>query len=342
MVLSSLDYIDYHVSCEPFRLLTEPMTDLRGDTQREVREDFRKRYDAIRRRVLREPRGHSDQYGGILTPAIHADSLFGVLFLYSTGMSSLCGHGAIAIARAAVDLGYLERREGYQSFRFDAPVGQVRAFVEIENGEVVRSGFDNIESFFIAENVPITVPGYGRIGMTVGYGGAFMAFVNEQSLGIDILEEPLEDLIRAGMACKDAFLAQTNFIHPVSGLQSAREGICLLIEKDPVTRGDTVLHRNFTVFGNHQYDRSPTGTGSSALAAILCRRGILKPGMRLENRGRADIPFHVEIKPVTGGIAEDSVIPTVSGRAYMIARGTSLLEAGDPLPEGYSERQDES
>ena len=88
MFISSLDYIDYHVSCEPFRLLIEPMTTLMGDTQWEVREDFRKHHDQIRKRVLREPRGHSDQYGGIITPAINEGSLFGILFMYSIWISN--------------------------------------------------------------------------------------------------------------------------------------------------------------------------------------------------------------------------------------------------------------
>ena len=340
MYLSELPYIDYHVACEPFRLLTEPLTCLKGASQQEVRRDFWLHHDAVRKRLLREPRGHSDMYGGILTPPIHPDSLFGVLFLFSTGMSSLCGHGTIAVARAAVDLGYLERKDGRQEFLFDAPVGQVRAFVKIENGEVILSGFDNIESFCVAEAVPVEVDGYGSIRMNVGYGGGFMTFVNEKELGVDILETPLEDLIHAGMACKEAFLTQANFIHPVSGLQSAQQGICLMIEKDPVVEGDTVSHRNFTVFGNGQYDRSPTGTGSSALAAILYHKGILRPGMRLENRGKADIPFSIGITPVPDGRIPGSVIPTVSGRAYMIAKGVSLLEEDDPLPEGYLDKKD--
>lgn len=340
MIISKIEYIDYHVSLEPLRLLTEPMFHLQGDTQWDVRTFFQNHEDNIRKRLMREPRGHGDMYGAVLTKPINQNSLFGVLFMYSTGMSPLCGHGMIAVARAAVDLGYLRKKEGFQEFYVDAPVGRVKAFAEIQNGEVIRSGFDNAESYAAEFHVPIHVEGFGTIHVNVGYGGAFMVFVNEKELNLDILNTPTEKLIQIGMACKAAFLTQTNYIHPINKMESAVEGICLIIEKDFIVDGDKIWHKNFTIFGNRQYDRSPTGTGSSALAALLYKQGVLKPGMTLINYGHADVPFTIEIKIPENRKIPDSVIPTIGCRCFMTATGTAILEKDDPFPAGYSDKED--
>lgn len=332
---NEIPYLDMHVSCEPLRLLTEPFTDLQGSTMFEKRESFKTRYDGLRRLVLCEPRGHSDNYGAVITPPLRPDSSFGILFMYSSGMSPMCGHGTIAVARAAVELGLVKVCEGRNKFLIDVPASQICCIVDVKDGEVIRSGFENDVSFTYALDKTIDVEGLGTVPVEIGYGGAFMVFVKDTALGIDLERDSVSRLVDIGIRCRDAFMAQMNAVHPRRpDIQSRNEGICLIMTREPRLEGDVVYTRCFTVFGDRQYDRSPTGTGTSALAAILYEKGILKESGKLINYGPSNIPFEAIVRPVKGG-----VIPQVLGRPFITAKGIFLLEDADPIREGYKERK---
>lgn len=328
-------YLDLHVSCEPLRLLTEPFTDLQGSTMFEKRSYFQEHYDWLRTLALCEPRGHSDNYGALITPPLRPDSAFGVLFMYSSGMSPMCGHGTIAIARAAVELGLIDAHEGRNEFLIDVPASQIRVIVDVEDGAVTRAGFDNDVAFTYATSEPIKVEGVGAVPVDIGYGGAFMVFVRDETLGVNLETDSVSSLVDIGIRCRDAFMQQINAVHPRRpDICSADEGICLIMTSGPHVDGDIVYTRCFTVFGDHQYDRSPTGTGTSALAAILYEKGLLKENGKLVNVGPSGIPFEATVKPVEGG-----VIPRVMGRAYITAKGNLILEDNDPIATGYVGRR---
>ena len=61
--------------------------------------------DAVRRRLMWEPRGHADMYGAIVTEPVAEDSDCGVLFLHNEGFSTMCGHGIIALTKVLVETG---------------------------------------------------------------------------------------------------------------------------------------------------------------------------------------------------------------------------------------------
>lgn len=330
-----IPYLDMHVSCEPLRMLTEPFSDLKGNTMFEKRSYFKEHFDSLRTLTLCEPRGHDDNYGALITPPLRQDSAFGVLFMYSSGMSPMCGHGTIAIARAAVDLGLIDVHEGRNEFLIDVPASQIRCIADVENGEVIRTGFDNDVAFTCALDKRIIVKGVGTIPVEIGYGGAFMVFVRDTAIGVDLEKDSVQRLVDIGIRCRDAFMEQINVVHPRRpDIQSGDEGICLIMTSEPRVEEDTVYTRCFTVFGERQYDRSPTGTGTSALAAILYEKGILKENGKLVNIGPGNIPFEATVRPVEGG-----VIPRVLGRAFITARGSFILEDSDPVREGYTGRK---
>lgn len=329
-------YLDLHVSGEPFRLLTEPFFNLEGTTMRQRRQFFQVHYDNIRKLILREPRGHDDMYGGILTPPLTKGSDFGMLFMYSSGMSSMCGHGMIATAKAAVLLGLVAYHEGHNTMLVDTPAAQVRAFADIRNGRVIESGFENDISFVNELGHIVDVPGIGLVPMDVAYGAAFMVFVREDDVGVDLDNTPIQTLVDIGMRCKSAFMEQVEVVHPQRPeVRSSIQGVCVILLKEPQKTHEVVQTRTFTVFGNQQYDRSPTGTGSSALAALLHTKGILKSNGKLINRGPVDQPFIITIRETANG-----VIPTLHGNAFVTAKGTFFLEDTDPLTAGYTSRGD--
>jgi 4-hydroxyproline epimerase len=80
------------------------------------------------------------------------------------------------------------------------------------------------------------------------------------------------------------------------------------------------------------YDRSPCGTGTSAKLACLAAQGKLA-------EGAAWVQESVVGSTLTGAYrwidrARGVIEPTISGRAYVTAEATLVIEADDPFRHG--------
>lgn len=328
--MKQLAYIDLHVAGEPFRLITSGLPEICGETMAEKRIYAIEHLDNIRKLVLLEPRGHADMYGGFLTPPVHDGSDLGIVFIHGSGMSTMCGHGVIALARAAVELGIVSLCDGTVPIRIDAPSGTVDLTV-YANGEKVQSiAFQNRLSFPYAVGQQIKTPSYGTITVDIGYGGAFMIFADIRQFNIALDADNVSTMLSIAMECGEAAISQLNLVHPSDPSKSAKaNGICMILADYLSLTEKEIYSRTFTVFGRSQFDRSPTGTGTAALAAVLWKKGYLHPEQTLINTGISGIPFRVTID-----VFGEQIIPTIYSNAYVTGKGHVILEDDDPLQEG--------
>ena len=118
----------------------------------------------------------------------------------------------------------------------------------------------------------------GELTVDVAFGGGFMVYVPANQLKIDILQENVPRLIQTGMKIKDKVLSSIEMAHPLIPEINNKSGCCLIFTEDARIEGNKVYSRNFTVFGKGQYDRSPTGTGTSGRLALLHAKGYSKRG----------------------------------------------------------------
>lgn len=77
--MKTLEYLDFHVAGEPFRLITSGFPEIIGSTMEEKRRYAAEHLDDLRRLTILEPRGHDDMYGGFLTPPVNEESDLGVV-----------------------------------------------------------------------------------------------------------------------------------------------------------------------------------------------------------------------------------------------------------------------
>lgn len=331
--MKTLEYLDFHVAGEPFRLITSGFPEIIGSTMEEKRRYAAEHLDDLRRLTILEPRGHDDMYGGFLTPPVNEESDLGVVFIHGTGMSTMCGHGAIAMGRAACELGILTLKEGMNTVTLDAPSGSVQLAVRAEDGKICDIALKNDLSFAYALGKSVQTPSYGTVRVDVGYGGAFMVFADIGQFGIELEKKKIQVMLDIAMECGRCAIDQLEMVHPDNpGLNAKDNGICMILFAEEGEREGVISTRTFTVFGKRQFDRSPTGTGTSALAAVFYEKGRLQEGKRLENRGISGIPFTVTIERTEGG----QVIPIIHSRACLIGKGCLLLEEDDPLQNGFS------
>jgi proline racemase len=82
-------------------------------------------------------------------------------------------------------------------------------------------------------------------------------------------------------------------------------------------------------------DRSPTGTGCSALMAVLHAKRLMRVGENFIGRSIIESRFTGRIAGETSIGGRPAIIPEITGRGWITGRSTLLLDPADPWPGGY-------
>ena len=323
--------IDAHAAGEPLRLVVEGFPAPAGASMLDKRAWVRRRHDRIRRALMREPRGHADMYGALLTEPVSAGAHAGVLFMHNEGYSTMCGHGIIAVVKIAVEEGLLHLSDPAADIVLDTPAGAVRARAALrDDGRVEAVSFVNVPSFVLRGGTPIDVDGR-VVPVDVAFGGAFYAIVDGEAAGVPIRREELARLRALGGEIRDRVDKAVDVVHPTD---PRLRGIYGTIFTGPPDREDAHL-RNVTVFADAQVDRSPCGTGTSAVMAVVDAMGLLDPAGRFVHESLIGTTFAgtVEDRTTVGDLA--AIVPRIEGRAWITGRHEFLLDDDDPLCEGF-------
>ncbi|MBU4202495.1 MAG: proline racemase family protein [Acidobacteria bacterium] len=323
--------VDAHTAGEPLRIIVEGIPEIPGATILEKRRFAKKNLDWIRTALMWEPRGHADMYGCYLTEAEKPDGTLGVIFLHNDGYSTMCGHGIIALATALVETGRIEPDGGTAQINFDTPAGRVTARVESVEGRAERVSFENVPSFVYVLDRSFDIPGVGRILVDVAYGGAFYVFCRAEDFGFRLVAEEFNKLIAAGKAVKKAVSSALDIRHPENPDLGFLYGTIFI--GPPHDSGNH--SRNVCVFAEGEVDRSPTGTGISARAAIHHARGELSLGsyFSVESILGTCLTGRAVRTAQVGSFS--AVVPEVSGTAYLTGRHEFFLNPDDPLHQGF-------
>jgi trans-L-3-hydroxyproline dehydratase len=89
------------------------------------------------------------------------------------------------------------------------------------------------------------------------------------------------------------------------------------------------------VFAEGEVDRSPTGTGVSARAALLHDTGKLRDGETIVIESILGTCFGVTVVGRSRVGSFSAVVPEVSGEAYVTGTSAFFAEPEDPLRDGF-------
>lgn len=320
--------IDAHTAGEPLRLIVDGFPRLEGRTILEKREFIRERYDHLRRALMLEPRGHADMYGALLTEPEHPGSDAGVLFMHNEGFSTMCGHGVIAVVTIALERGLLTTSR--DAVVLDSPAGVIHAHADVGGGRVTAVRFRNVPSFVLHPGVVVRL-GSRELRADVAFGGAFYAIVDSEAVGIPVVAERLPDLRKAGMEIKRAVEAAVRVEHPD---EPGLHGIYGTIFTGPPSSSGADL-RNVTIFADAEVDRSPCGTGTCAVMAVLAAMGVLGPEQTFTHESIIGTTFRGRVLEDTRIGEHDAIVPEIEGEAYITGENTFHIDERDPLKYGF-------
>ena len=318
--------IDAHAAGEPLRVILSGYPKLAGGTILEKRRDAIENHDALRTALMWEPRGHADMYGCLIVPPVTEEADFGVLFMHNEGYSTMCGHGIIAVVTAVVETGIVPIAGPETVVCIDTPAGPVKATARVANGRVTSVAFRNVPSFVLHRDKIAQVPGIGAVPYDVAFGGAFYAFVEAEQAGVTLGPESYRPLIDKGMAIKRAVAETMPILHPFEEDLSFLYGT--IFTGLPLSEGAD--SRNVCIFAEGEVDRSPTGTGVSARAALE-----LSAGESMVVESIIGSRFKVTVTEETKFGSHDAVVPEVEGSACITGRHEFLIDPDDSLAKGF-------
>ena len=323
--------VDAHTAGEPLRVILSGWPDLRGGSMLDRRRRAMARFDDLRTALMWEPRGHADMYGCVVLPPASEEADFGVLFVHNEGFSTMCGHGIIAVTTVMLETGAMTREEPATEVRIDTPAGMVRARARIEEGRVTEVAFENVPSFVLHRDRVVQVPGLGDVRCDVAFGGAFYAFVEAADVGVDLTPGAVRDLVDRGVSIKRAVSEACAVEHPFESDLGFLYGT--IFTGPPQAEG--AHSRNVCVFADGEVDRSPTGTGVSARAALHVERGDLAVGEAMVVESIIGSRIRVTAMRRTQFGRHDAVVPEVTGRAHITGRHEFCLDPNDHLANGF-------
>jgi len=325
--------LDAHTAGEPLRLIVDGFPSPRGRTMLEKRQWVLEHADYIRRALMLEPRGHADMYGALLTEPVSPGSHAGVLFMHNEGYSTMCGHGVIAVTTMALERGLLDPGGDGTSIVYDAPAGVIRARANVRetaDGKRVTSvAFQNVPSFVLHGGLPVKL-GQRTISADVAFGGAFYAIVDAESVGLPIDVKHLPDLRRVGMEIKHAIEETMTIVHP---LEPGLTGIYGTIFTGPADDGADL--KNVTIFADAEVDRSPCGTGTAAVMAVVEAMGLLTDERPFVHEGLLGTRFNGRIASRTVVGEHAAIVPEIEGSAWITGEHTFVVYDDDPLKDGF-------
>ncbi|SUZ82499.1 uncharacterized protein METZ01_LOCUS35353, partial [marine metagenome] len=291
---------------------------LKGKTLLEKRTNAHRLHDELRKTLIWEPRGHRDMYGAIIVEPDTPDADFGVIFIHNEGYSTGCGHAVIALTKVFVETGLIPMNEPETEVKMDVPSGFIKSYAKVKNGQVTGVRFENVPSFVQSLDTEIDVPGIGKINYDLAFGGAFYAFVDVAQLGLDCTSKYQNQLIETGIKIKHAVMDSVKMVHPLEPDMNFLYGTIFTgVSKNPNHHS-----RNVCIFAEGEVDRSPTGTGVSARAAILHAKDEIKLGESIIIESIIGSTFSVKVVETTTFGNYDAVIPEVSGNAYITGKNT--------------------
>lgn len=298
--------IDSHTGGEPTRVILDGGPDLGSGPLSERAARLALAHRDFYQSVSLEPRGQVAMVCALLVPPTDPTCVTGVIYFDAEAVLGMCGHGTIGLVVTLAHMGRIKPG----THRIETPVGVVTAYLIDAHTVTVT----NIESRRTHTGVTVEIEGIGAVSGDVAYGGNLFFLVDPSP--VPVHSGNIRALTDVTIAVRGAVQAQGIDVDHV---------IFYGPSDDPQAQS-----RNFVLCPDNAYDRSPCGTGCSARLACLAAEGRLAAGEEIVQESVIGSTYWLSYTPGPSG----GVIPSITGRAYVMAESTLLFDPNDPFRNG--------
>jgi proline racemase len=287
----------------------------------------------LRNFVLNEPRGGVFRHVNLLVPPKNPKAQAGFIIMEPEDTPPMSGSNCICVATVLLEKGIIAMVEPETHLVLEAPAGLIEVRAACESGKAKSITLRNVPAFAHSLGTTLDVPCHGAITVDTAFGGDSFVMADAVDFGLAITPADARNLAEIGRKLVKAANAQVPFQH--SDLPEWKHySFCFM--RGPLQSENGVLtSRNACVVNPGKLDRSPTGTGCSALMAVLHAKGLMKTGDTYIGRSVIDSCFVGKIVGETSIGGKPAIVPEITGRAWITGRTTWELDPRDPWPGGY-------
>lgn len=336
--------VDVHAAGEPGRVIVGGVAHVPGNTMFEKKQHLELHGDALRRLMLREPRGYPALCCNVILPPTTPDADAGFVIMEQEEYPAMSGSNTICVVTVLIETGMVPAREPITELVLEAPAGLIRVRAEVTAGKVRQVMFENVPAFAVHLDAVIEVPELGAVSVDVAYGGMFYVIAEAVPFGLRLTPDEGRDIVRVGEMIKAAAREQLPVVHPEN---PDIDGITISMLSGPPSRDNASaknavivstgrLDWNRPVTWTGAIDRSPCGTGTCAKMATLFARGRLGLHEPFVHEGILGTLFTGRLERETTVGAHRAVVPTISGAAWITGLAHYVLDPEDPFPTGFT------
>ncbi len=332
-----LSTIDTHTAGGPTRIITSGIPPLHGSDVAAKMAFFKSNFDSIRKLLMREPRGHRDMSGAVLTSPTNPKADVAAFFITASGYLPACVHSSIGIAVAGLSAGFIavEKLQSTGRINMEIPSGLI-SLKPIYEDEVLRSvAVQTAPAFVLAPNVEIQLGEFGSIQISIVFSGVFFALVDVDQLAKlksgtqgDLNAENARNYAMLGAEILDMANRTCEISHPEKpGLLS----VDFVMFYEPRKKD---LARDIVINVHGGIDRTPCGAGMGAKLADLFSRGQLAPNEDYVLESFLGTQFTGRVLETAKVGPFDAVVPQIEGTAHITGMHQFVLDSMDTLGEG--------
>ena len=287
----------------------------------------------LRNFVLNDPRGGVFRHVNLLVPPKHPKAQAAFIIMEPEDTPPMSGSNCICVATVLLDTGIIPMQEPITHVTLEAPAGLIEVTAQCAGGKAQCITLTNVPAFANHIGAKLDVEGYGTVIVDTAFGGDSFVMADAADFGLDITPRTARDVAELGRKLVKAANAQLPFHHPELP-EWKHYSFCFM--RGPLSRDNKILtSRNACVVNPGKLDRSPTGTGCSALMAVLHAKGLMGMGDTYVGRSVIDSQFIGRIIGETTVGNHKAVIPQITGRAWISGTSQLMLDPDDPYPNGY-------
>jgi trans-L-3-hydroxyproline dehydratase len=294
---------------------------------------FIARDQTLRNFVLNEPRGGVFRHVNLLVPPKNPKAQAAFIIMEPEDTPPMSGSNCICVSTVLLDSGIIPMTEPETRITLEAPAGLIEVVAQCRNGKAESITLTNVPAFAPHLGATLDVEGIGKVKVDTAFGGDSFVMADAADFGLLITPADAKHLAELGRKLVKAANAQLPFKHPALP-DWTHYSFCFLrgpLEKEK----GTLTSRNACVINPGKLDRSPTGTGCSALMAVLHAKRLMKSGDSYIGRSVIDSRFIGKIIGETAVGSHKAIIPQITGRAWISGKTTLMLDPADPWPGGY-------
>ena len=160
------------------------MPHLPGATVFEKMRWLREHGDALRLRMLREPRGYPAANCNLVVPPCHPEAAAGYIIMEQVEYPGMSGTNTICVVTVLLETGMLPMQEPVTELALETPAGLIRVRADCAGGKVTRVTFRNVPAFAVHLDAAVEVPHLGTVTVDVAYGGMFYVIADATRFGL--------------------------------------------------------------------------------------------------------------------------------------------------------------